>query len=103
MSGEHEMMACRPTRGRPRTPRRTALGGARLDLPRSIPNVEQVKPVRNLIGRERVQQVLLVGQHQQGHARHLLLLQKLAQLVASLLQTLKAEGCGAGRGGGRGR
>ena len=57
----------------------------RLDLPRPVPDIEQIQPVSNLVRRERVDEVLFVRQHQKGHAGHFVLLEERQELLSGLL------------------
>merc|ERR1719359_702911 len=65
---------------------RAVLRAASLDGPLAIPDVVKLKCVLYLLGRHSLQQVLLVGKHQQCHAAKFVLRKQLSKLRAALLE-----------------
>lgn len=61
------------------------LGRAGQDLPRALAQLVEAQLGGDLAGRQRVEQVLLVGHDQQGHLRQPLLVEQLVELYARLL------------------
>eukprot|EP00740_Mantoniella_antarctica_P002650 CAMPEP_0181360730 /NCGR_PEP_ID=MMETSP1106-20121128/6835_1 /TAXON_ID=81844 /ORGANISM="Mantoniella antarctica, Strain SL-175" /LENGTH=181 /DNA_ID=CAMNT_0023474049 /DNA_START=296 /DNA_END=842 /DNA_ORIENTATION=- len=68
------------------------LGGGRLDLPRSILDVKEAEALGDVVCRECLHQVALVGKHQQRHRRELILPQDLVQLEACLVHAFAVRG-----------
>mmetsp|Transcript_8339 Transcript_8339/g.26557 ORF Transcript_8339/g.26557 Transcript_8339/m.26557 type:complete len:225 (+) Transcript_8339:46-720(+) len=62
------------------------LCAASLDLPIAVLDVGQAQARRDLVSRRSLQQVLLVGEDEQGNSAKLVLRQELTQLTAALLE-----------------